>query len=164
MKNVIAFTAVLMLMLFSTMVNGQAVLNLGKCDFKISEIREVPGFKGENGIVKPSRRDAKLLEIKLEGKANSDGASAWYPQMFAAIFYYRGALRITPALAIGMKFKDPLKGENIEQWFNAPGVSFTSKNKEGDPLATYLIVEIAKETNDFILQGPSIITETGLKQ
>jgi hypothetical protein len=146
-----------MLMIASLDALSQTFLDLGKCNLKIVEVHEIQSFKGEKGEVKASRRDAKLLEVKVEGVAYSDGVSAWYPQMFAALFNHRGASRITPALALGIKFTNPQNGENVAQWFNAPGVSFTAKHKAGDTVKTYLIIEIAKETNDFILQGPAVI-------
>jgi hypothetical protein len=159
MKKIVLFL-IIGKALFISQIVAQEIIDFGKCQLKVTDIREITSFKGEQGIVKPSRRDAKLLEIKVEGTSDTKGVTAFYPQMFAALFIYRGALRVTPAIAIGIKFKDPLSGNNIENWFNAPGVSFTSKSEVGDSISVYVIVEVAKETTEFKIQGPGIIYST----
>ncbi|MFH1196485.1 MAG: hypothetical protein V1720_12345 [bacterium] len=137
--------------------NAQTIIDLGKCNLKIIENRERASFKDDDGeIIKPSRRDSRFIEIKVEGKAYTTGVSAWYPQMFAALFVYRGSVRVTPAIAVGIKFSDPLTGKR-EQWFHKEGVSYTAGCEDGQSIGTWVIVEIGKETTDFILQGPASI-------
>lgn len=158
MKNPAMCLFMAFYIIISANVNAQEIIDLGKCNLKITESREIESFKSNKGsTVKPSRRDAKLIELRVDGKTYMKGESAWYPQMFAAMFYYRGSLRITPGIAVGIKFTDPLSGEKKEQWFNEPGVSYTAKHEEGDNIGTWVVVEIAKETKDFILQGPAVI-------
>lgn len=160
MKKLLFLIIVLIAIAGNNLLIAQSILDLGKCNLQITEIKEISSFKGaRSGEVKPSRRDAKFLEIKVEGIANSDGLSGWYPNMFGALFTYRGALRITPAIAIGIKSKDPLSNKTLEQWFNDPDVSYTAKYNQGDKIVSYIIIEVARETTDFMLQGPVIITK-----
>lgn len=158
-----------LLLLLSTMSTGiiraDDVVDLGECGLKVTESREIESFKGEKGnLIKPSRRDAKFIELKVEGVANKNGKSLWYPQMFAAIFEYRGYVKIAPAVAIGIKFNDAKSGNQVEQWFNEANVSFAMGCEPGKSFAHYVIVEIPKEVTGFQLQGPTVIQSVELKK
>jgi hypothetical protein len=136
-----------------------------KAPVPLTEVNEVEGFKGEKGnTIKPSRRNAKFVEIKLEGKAYADGKSGWYPAMFGVLFKYRGTTKITPATALGIKFTNRKTGNKEEHWFNEPDVSFVMGCKTGESFAHYLIVEIPKEVTAFLLQGPAALQHLQLKK
>lgn len=163
MKQVIVCLMLGLLFAFANDSRAKDIIDLSACDLKVTEIREIEGFKGEKGdMIKPSRRNAKFVELKLEGTANAEGESAWYPKMFAAVFEYRGSLKISPAVALGLKFSDKASGSKREQWFSEPEVSFTMKNKMGESFAHYLIIEIPEESKDFHLQGPAAIQQVQL--
>ena len=137
---------------------AQDFIDLGKCKIRVTEIKEIKSFKSKKGkTVKPSRRNAKFMELKLEGESYAEGKSAWYPKMFGAMFLYRGVMKITPAIALGIKFKNRTTGNAEEHWFYDPEVSFTMGCKPGESFVHYVIVEIPKDVTDFTFQGPVMI-------
>ncbi|MBN2382675.1 hypothetical protein JXQ70_07320 [bacterium] len=142
---------------------AQNMIDLGRCELKVVQVREIESFQGEQGEkVKPSRRDARFMELKLEGMAYVDGVSAWYPQMFSALFIYRGMLRVTPAVALGIKWNDPISGEQ-ERWFHKAGVSYNMGCNQSESMRAYVIVEIAREADSFQVQGPGFLPQVSVE-
>ena len=138
----------------------QNLLDFGAFDLKVTSIKEIPSFTGEKGnTVKASRRDARLVEVELTGRANATGEFALYPTMFSALCSYRGVANVIPARAIGTKIKDRMTGEVTEYWYNEQGVSIIIGMSEGETIRRYIILELPKETKDFHVQGPKIIPQ-----
>ena len=135
-----------------------ALIDFGSCQIEVTNVREIDQFTGENGdIVKPSRRDARFIEVKLSCAAIEEGEFALYPSMFGALFRYRGLAQIVPAVALGTKISDKVTGETKEYWYNEPDVSIVIGVSANERFSKYLILEISKEVNDFVLQGPMSI-------
>jgi hypothetical protein len=113
----------------------QELLDFGAFDLKVTSIKEISGFRGEKGnTIKASRRDARLVEVELTGRANATGEFALYPMMFSALCNYRGVANVFPARAIGTKIKNRITGKVTEYWYNEPGVSVIIGMNEGETI------------------------------
>jgi len=134
------------------------LVDFGAFDLKVTEFKEITGFTGEKGdVIKPSRRDAKFVEVTLEITANAGGEFVLYPAMFSALCSYRGVAKALPARALGTKIKDGFSGGVTEYWYNEPGVSVVLEVSAGETFRKYLVVEVPKEIDLFLVQGPKVI-------
>jgi hypothetical protein len=134
------------------------LINFGNFQIEAIDYDEIDQFTGENGnVIKPSRRDARFIEVKLRCKANETGEFCLYPSMFSTLFCYRGIAQAVPAVAMGTKIVDKMTGETREYWYNEPEVSIILGVKKDETITKYFVLEIPKEVDDFIFQGPMAI-------
>lgn len=143
-----------------TNVFSQKMLDFGKFDIKILEVKNIESFTSESGeTVTTSRRSNKLLEIKLEITSNDIGEFALYPTMFNCMCVYRGEMLVVPAVALGTKVTDRSTGTVNEYWYNDPEISVIIGVGMNEKFRKYVIIEIPEDTENFYLQGPKVIAE-----
>jgi len=160
MKTKITLIVAIVTLISITNVFSQKMLDFGKFDIKILEVKSIESFMSENGeTVKTSKRSNKLLEIKLEITSNDEGEFALYPKMFNCMCVYRGEILVIPAVAFGTKVTDRSNGTVSEYWYNDPEVSIIIGVGKNDKFRRYVILEIPKETENFYLQGPKVIAD-----
>ena len=134
------------------------LVDFGGFNIKVTEFKEINSFTGEKGdVIKPSRRDAKFVEVTLEITATAGGEFVLYPAMFSALCSYRGTAKAIPARALGTKIKDRSSGEVTEYWYHEPDVSVILEVKAGETFRKFLVVEVPKEVDVFLVQGPKVI-------
>jgi hypothetical protein len=134
------------------------LVDFGAFESKVSGYKTIDSFTGEKGdVVKPSRRDVKFVEVTLEITATAGGEFVLCPGMFSVLCNYRGTAKAIPAVALGTKVKDRSTGEVTEYWYHDPAVSVILEVKSGETFQKYLIVEVPKEVDRFLVQGPKVI-------
>lgn len=154
----------LIILFFFTFNSGvfcaEPLLDFGKFTTKVLETKQINSIIGEDGkTIKASRRDAKLLELKLEIIADVPGEFCLYPKMFSVQCSYRRVPMIIPAIALGTKISDKMTGETKEYWYTDPEVSIILEVSGGERFYKYLIIEIPKKVETFQLLGPAVIQE-----
>ena len=165
MKTMVGLFVFMSLSLSIWPVGAQDLVDFGSCNLKIIQADEIESFKGENGnLIKPSRRDTRLVEVTIEINPTSTGAFGLYPAMFSALFTYRGVIQVTPAVALGTKIVDRMSGDKREYWYNEPDVSIILEVKAGERFIKYVVLEVPKETDALMLQGPTFVGPVGLDQ
>jgi len=158
MKTIL--TIVLISLFTISNVFSQNLLDFGKFDIKVLEVKKIESFTGENGdVVKVSKRSNQLFEIKLEITSYDEGEFGLYPKMFNCMCLYRNEVLVVPAVAIGTKVKDKSTGTISEYWYTDPEVSIIIGVGKNERFIKYIILEIPKETEKFYLQGPKILGE-----
>jgi len=164
--NKVIIAGLLILLMFSTVNAAEPkLIDFGKCQLEVINFDEINQFTGEKGnVIKPSRRDTRFIEVKLRCQTNEAGEFGLYPSMFGAMFRYRGMTQVAPAVAIGTKINDKLTGEIREYWYNEPDVSIILGLKADEKFIKYIILEIPKEVDDFIIQGPRVIQVLSLEK
>jgi hypothetical protein len=134
------------------------LVDFGSFESKVTGYKEINSFTSEKGdVIKPSRRDAKFVEVTIEITATAGGEFVLYPAMFSALCSYRGTAKAIPARALGTKIKDRSTGKVTEYWYHEPEVSVILGVKAGETFRKYLVVEVPKEVDEFLVQGPKVI-------
>jgi hypothetical protein len=147
-----------LLIIFTSIVNGQNLLDFGQFKIEVLGKTNIAEFVGEKGdVIKASKRSNQLIEIKLEISTNETGEFSLYPKMFSCMFSYRGVANVAPAAALGTKVK--LNGTVNEYWYTDPEVSVIIGVNKNDKFIRYLIIELPKETGKYFLIGPKVIAE-----
>jgi len=136
------------------------LLDLAMCNMKITEIENTKGVTSEEGEkITPSRIDAKLLLVKLEGVAYDIGRLSYNPGLFGVNYINKGSLTFVPTRAIGIRGKTP-DGKKFEVWKSNSKVSFnTLVTSVGENVNIWLVVEIPKSINEFYLRIPANVSE-----
>ena len=137
------------------------LVDLTKCNMKITAIEHSKGVTSEEGEkITPSRIDAKLLLVKLEGVAYDFGRLSYNPGLFGVNYIYKGSLTFVPARAIGLRGKTP-DGKKFEVWKSNPKVSFNSLvESKGEKINIWVAVEIPKAVNEFYVRIPADVAGT----
>jgi len=160
MKTKFVLTVVLISLISISNVFSQNLLDFGKFDIKVLKVKKIESFTSENGdIVKASRRNNQLFEIKLEITSYDKGEFGLYPKMFNCMCFYRNEVLTIPAVAIGTKVKDRGTGKISEYWYTDPEVSIIIGVGKNEKFRKYVVVEVPNETENFYLQGPKVIAE-----
>ena len=162
-KMKIILTIILLSFISISNLFSQKLLDFGKFDTKVLEVKKIESFKGENSeVIKASRRNYQLFEIKLEMISNEEGEFGLYPKMFNCMCLYRGEVLVVPAIALGTKVKDRSSGVVSEYWYTDPEVSIIIGVGKSERFRKYVVVEVPKETEKIYLQGPKVIDEVVL--
>ena len=157
---------IVILILFISISNGfsQKLLDFGKFNTKILEVKKIESFRSENGdIIKASKRSNQLFEIKLQITSYDEGEFGLYPKMFNCMCLYRDEVLVVPAVALGTKVNDKGSGPVTEYWYTDPEISITLGVGKNEKFRKYLIIEAPKEAGKFYLQGPKVIGEVDFK-
>lgn len=164
MKTMIKAGLVILFLAGTVGATELTLMDFGKFQLEVTDYHEIDNFTGENGdIIKPSRRDARFIEVELRCNTDVRGEIGLYPKMFSAMFYYREIATVVPAVAMGTKWVEKESGEYKEAWYNAPGVAIIVGLEAGETFTKYFILEIPKEVDNVIFQGPMSITSLNLK-
>ena len=136
------------------------LLDLAKCNMKITKIEHSKGITSEEGEkITPSRLDAKLLLVKLEGTAYDFGRLSFNPGLFGVNYISKGSLTFAPARAIGIRGKTP-DGGMFEAWKSNSRVSFnTLVESAGETVSIWVVVEIPENINEFYVRIPANVSE-----
>lgn len=134
-------------------------LDLNICEMKVGQMRDVASVQGERGkTIKPSRRDAKLIEIEFLGVTESGGTTGIYPAGFSVLCAYRRSAKIFPSVAVGVKHSGA-DGERLEYWLNEEGASMMMGFSPGEKIRFYAVFEVPKDSTDFQIQYPVFLKQ-----
>ena len=137
------------------------LVDFAECNIKVEKYSFPEIVKLQDGTyIKPSRMDAKLIELKLSGVAPEIGRISLNPFLFGINCMFRDHLKFLSAKAIGVKGKNPDTDEVIEIWYWKKEDSFNYfVESVGIKFEFYLLVEIPKEIDEFYLRIPSVHNE-----
>lgn len=134
-------------------------LDLNHCEMKVGQIQEVKSIQGDRGkVLKPSRRDAKLIEVEFLGVTESGGTTGIFPQGFSVLCTYRRSAKIFPSAAVGVKHAKP-DGELSEYWLNEEGASMMMKYSPGEKIRFFAVFEVPENAEDFLVQYPVLLNQ-----
>jgi len=154
------FASIIILIFSTSYLFNQELLDFGKFNIKILEVKKIENFIGEHSeVVKASKRSNQLFEITMEIISSDEGEFGLYPKMFNCMGIYRDEVLVVPAVALGTKVKDKSTGMISEYWYNDPDVSIIIGVGKNEKFIKYVIIELPKETEKFYLQGPQVIAE-----
>ncbi|MBN1549871.1 hypothetical protein JW979_00310 [bacterium] len=141
---------------FKTEEGNGAFIDLNESSLKVTGIEIVDKIVGSrNKTVTASRKNACLLELKIEGTASAEGQFGLYPSGFSVYAVYRRVNKIFPSIAVGVKHRNPA-GEMEEYWLNEPEASMMVGCKPGDSIRFYVLFEVPEDTKTFYFQSPRI--------
>lgn len=141
---------------FKTENGTGAFVDLGISDLKVTGAELVDKIiSGRNNTVTASRKNAVLLELKIEGTAMSDGQFGLYPSGFSVYAMYRRVPKIFPSIAVGVKHKKP-NGDPDDYWLTEPEASMMVGCTKGDSIRFYVLFEVPDDTKTFYFQSPEI--------
>jgi hypothetical protein len=126
--------------------------------FTVEYVKAVDSVISErNTVLKPSRRDTKLIEVKLVGEIHKDGQAGLFPSVFSAVFYWRGVPKILPSIAVGRKrmLSDGLE----EYWLHLPEASMILGFEKGEKIIIYTLFEIPKDAVKLQVQIPALMPQ-----
>lgn len=131
----------------------EEVLLYSECNLKITDYE----FVDELNDLSPEKENAKIMILKLEGKAPKNGNLTCIPSLFN-IQYHNEDNRpeISPSRAFGIRGKDR-NGNNVEEWLtvesNFLDVSYLEYDK-GSKITIYYAFDIPKFVKNFQLLAP----------
>jgi hypothetical protein len=131
-------------------------VNLWDADLTVTAVEIVDRVVGSrNQVITPSRENACLLELRIEGVARSDGKFGLYPAQFSVCAEYRRVPKLFPSIAVGVKPRLP-GGEIEEFWLNEPDASMMVGATTGESIDFYALFEVPLDAKTFYLQIPYI--------
>ncbi|MBU2651497.1 MAG: hypothetical protein KKA81_11225 [Bacteroidetes bacterium] len=151
------------ILLSASHIFSQKLLDFGKFEVQIAEVKKIENFTSESGdLISANKRSNQLFEVKLEITSYDEGEFGLYPKMFNCMFQYRGQVLVTAAVAFGTKVIDRGTGTTTEYWYTDPEVSINIGVGKNDKFKRYLIVELPREVTKIFIQGPKVIGEISL--
>lgn len=148
---------------FKTDSCTEPFVNLHDSNLKITGVEIVDKIIGQKKkTITASRKNACLLELKIEGTAPADGEFGLYPTGFSVYATYRRVNKIFPSIAVGIKPRLP-SGEMEEYWLNEPEVSMMVGCKKGESFRFYVLFEVPVDTETFYFQSPEISQRIAVK-
>jgi hypothetical protein len=138
------------------------LVDFALCNPKATVIETVESITLSNGEkLIPSRRDKKIVLVKLEGTAPDFGRISYNPALFGINYIYRESLSFSPVMAIGFRGMKTPEGETLaDSWSNDTEESFNIVvESAGDEINIWMAVEIPADLDSFYLRIPAVVKE-----
>lgn len=134
------------------------LVDFAQCNLKVTEIETVKSITLNDGkTLSPSRRDAKLVLVKLEGIAPDFGRISYNPSLFGVNYIFRGSLSFSFAKAIGWRGVT-LDGEVTDIWhYKAESAFNIVIESAGDEVSIRVALEMPASLKTFYLRIPTMI-------
>jgi hypothetical protein len=137
------------------------LVDFAQCNPKVTETETVKSIILSDGKkLTPSRRDMKLVLVKLEGIAPDFGRISYNPALFGVNYLYRGSLSFSPVKAIGWRGVKKPGGKPMDVWDYKTENSFNIIiESAGDEVNIWVALEIPASLKSFYLRIPTMIHE-----